>query len=122
MNNKLSDIPFTYFITGDETDYYYAEKLYYDNDEISIHTYETFSYGNVPRDIQSIKSALNNLSNIPNSELKGFRSPQHLFNKNVFSNLLDLNVMYDSSLDLSLNKGYWPFSKYKYKNYINNIK
>lgn len=85
--------------------------MYCENDEISVHTYDKFSNGNIPRDIQSIKVALNNLSNIPNKELKGFRSPQQLISKNIFSNLVDLNVVYDSSLELSLNNGYWPFSK-----------
>ncbi|ORY54638.1 hypothetical protein LY90DRAFT_507448 [Neocallimastix californiae] len=110
MNGKLSNIPYTFFVTGDETDYYYVEKLYCENDEISIHTYDKYSNGNVPRDIQSLKLALNNLSNVPNQELKGFRSPQQILSKNIFSNLLDLNVVYDSSLELSLDNGYWPFT------------
>jgi len=110
INDRFSEIPFTFFVTGDETDYYYVEKLYCENDEISIHTYDTFALGNVPRDIQSLKSAINKLSNIPNKELKGFRSPQQILHKNIFSNLLDLNVVYDSSLELSLKNGYWPFT------------
>ncbi|ORX54664.1 hypothetical protein BCR36DRAFT_282843 [Piromyces finnis] len=120
MKKKLYDIPFTYFITGDETDYYYVEKLYYDNDEISIHTYDTYLNGDVPRDIQSLKSALNNLSNIPMDELKGFRSPQNLIHKNIFTNLLDLNISYDSSLELPLDKGYWPFTLDYGISFINN--
>jgi len=110
MNGEFKDIPYTIFVTGDETDYYYVEKLYSENDEISIHTYDKLSNGNVPRDIQALKVALNNLSNVPNKELKGFRSPQQTINKNIFSNLIDLNVIYDSSLELSLNNGYWPFT------------
>eukprot|EP00833_Pecoramyces_ruminatium_P018830 jgi/Orpsp1_1/1192862/evm.model.d7180000096375.1 len=110
LNDEFSDIPYTIFVTGEETDYYFVEKLYCENDEISVHTYDKFSNGNIPRDIQSIKVALNNLSNIPNKELKGFRSPQQLISKNIFSNLVDLNVVYDSSLELSLNNGYWPFT------------
>ncbi|ORX85253.1 hypothetical protein BCR32DRAFT_265782 [Anaeromyces robustus] len=110
MNGKFSEIPFTYFITGDHTDYYLAEKLYCENDEISIHTYNKNSFGNVPRDIQSLKSALNKLSNVPIKELRGFRSPQHSLHKNIFSNLIDLNIKYDSSLTLSLKDGYWPFT------------
>jgi len=111
MKDTSDEIPFTFFVTGDETDYYYVEKLYCENDEISIHTYDTFSNGNVPRDIQSLKAAISNLSNIPNKEIKGFRSPQHILHKNIFSNLLEFDVVYDSSLELSLYDGYWPFSK-----------
>ncbi len=105
FNNKnkgLScDIPATYYVSNNFTDYYQTSQLYHQYGyEIATHS---VNHPDLPDELEigSSRAATSFYANIPFEKIQGFRAPFLHANSDLLQNLNDLGFKYDSSLTTS---------------------
>ncbi|XP_014779402.1 chitin deacetylase 8 [Octopus bimaculoides] len=117
-------VSFTFFISG-ENNYTFSKEMYDNGHEMASHTishafpiasWSNKTYAEYRDEINGIKKNLVEKSGIPESEIKGFRSPFLQMGGDIqFQVLKDLGYDWDSSIVMGTDSDqdreqYWPFT------------
>eukprot|EP00761_Pharyngomonas_kirbyi_P010872 gb/GECH01010895.1/.p1 GENE.gb/GECH01010895.1/~~gb/GECH01010895.1/.p1 ORF type:complete len:500 (+),score=131.78 gb/GECH01010895.1/:1-1500(+) len=113
----------TFYVSTKYNDYWLAQRMYAENNEIGIHTmtHETGLDSSAKRfreEILGARRALSLFSRIPSQEMTGFRAPFLAINEDALSTLHDEGFEYDASvpeivksgLSPSMKEQIWPYT------------
>ena len=110
-------IPATFFVSNSYTNYALVESLAAQGHEIADYSvtarptrawWAAASLENLTQEIVDMKDIINYWSNVPRSNIKGFRSPFRGSSENAIRVLNDTGFLYDASMETS--SMYWPFT------------
>ncbi|KAJ3038303.1 hypothetical protein HDV00_000814 [Rhizophlyctis rosea] len=114
QNPNGCDIPGTFFVSTQYTDFWLAQRAYALNSEIAAHTINHPDLRNLTADqvaaeVQGSLKALTAFSGVPKSQLIGFRHPFLSFSATTFNAVKQAGFTYESSITLDpTTQGYWP--------------
>jgi hypothetical protein len=121
-NPNGANIPATYFISTEYTNYHLAQQRYAQGSEIAVHTMShttstIASFNDWNAEIQGARKALSQYAQIPMDEITGFRAPFLQHSNASFNVLHQSGFAYDSSVTENLaglssqTNGYiWPYT------------
>lgn len=102
QNPDGSEIPFTFFVNTNDTDYWLVHRLHAAGHEIAAHTMTHTTGLNTDfetwiREIEGCRETLSRFAGIPREEIRGFRAPFLAHNGPMFEALAALGFAYNSS-------------------------
>ncbi|KAJ3041107.1 hypothetical protein HK097_002377, partial [Rhizophlyctis rosea] len=114
QNSNGCDLPGTFFVSTQYTDFWLVQRTYGLGSEVACHTINHFDLRNmsaaaVTAEIDGCRKAINAFSGVPASKLTGFRHPFLSFSPTSMEAVQKAGFEYDSSIVLDPNtQAFWP--------------